>query len=636
MLGRPEKGAPLLARKPPPLQPASPPEYTYSAQDPSIESTHVWSDLSEGMGLRIQKGTNDKRYYFADGVDCHVGGYILPGPAVTSNTPTTRDSTNGTIAFFEMSITGTLTLFSLDGRYVLKRTGDGATGWDTVSKDFGVGKAGLDVVVFTANSGSTTYAFVAMGDADNFWYFDGTTWTQHASLKALCWCIVGRELYRASDTNLVAKVDTNTDPLTAGNWSATNSFRVGDKTSTITRMVTNDAGILLIFKSDGAVYALDVEGNDVQLYADLKGAPDATNGRWHWKHKGNLHVTMSGQHSRIMPDLSVESGIGPEKYTENNSDVHGYVTAGVGTQFCAYAGLWSPDYSEASLMVFGGYAKAADDPDPKPLDVWHGSIVPYGAAPFDSKVTAMIRSSVGADTAHERVYIGFANGKRGWFHIPCTANPRGCASYDFAEDGFVYLPQAHMGFPADEKFFRTGLVAGPNFAASPGPRVGFSYSENADNGSPWTDIGGAGAVFDATPAERLSFGTTVAEPFLDFRLRLFSQAVVTGAAVTFMVRPPVKLIYQFSIICEDGLVKRDGVPFRRTAKQIRDEVRGYVDTRGSVTVTLPDESSQSLVLTDYQEGYAWDDRTESWRTALQVTAVQGESAVTIFAHGSGL
>ncbi len=86
----------------------------------------------------------------------------------------------------------------------------------TAVQDLGVGKIAKDVAVYAPNSGSTTYAYIAMGDADNIWRYDRATATQHASLKATALCVRGTDLHRALNTNQVSTVDTNSDPMDGG------------------------------------------------------------------------------------------------------------------------------------------------------------------------------------------------------------------------------------------------------------------------------------------------------------------------------------------------------------------------------------------------------------------------------------
>ena len=159
----------------------------------------------------------------------------------------------------------------MNGRYVLRRDSD--TAW-SVSRDFGAGEVALDAVTFYSNALATNLAFVALGDADTFQYFNGTTWTvaTGATMQARAFAVVGREFYRARDTNLLTKCDTDADPTVEANWGAANAFRIGDKASAITRMFVNAVGVLVIVKTDG-IYSLATDGQDVRYFPFLRLRP---------------------------------------------------------------------------------------------------------------------------------------------------------------------------------------------------------------------------------------------------------------------------------------------------------------------------------------------------------------------------
>lgn len=187
MLARPKTG-PLVGSSVQPFEGTDPPTYAYESVPPFLERPTPYDDLSLGFGLKRQHGLGDHRYAYALNVDCSVGGSWLKGPALGSITPATTDSTHGVARFFEMSLSGTLTLFAAVGRYILKRASD--TSWTSVF-DAGAGAVATDAVVFAYNgvtpgsgtvtnpSATTKYAFVGFGDGlPMAWSTDGSSWTQ--------------------------------------------------------------------------------------------------------------------------------------------------------------------------------------------------------------------------------------------------------------------------------------------------------------------------------------------------------------------------------------------------------------------------------------------------------------------------
>jgi len=80
--------------------------------------------------------------------------------------------------------------------------------------------------------------------------------------------------------------------------------------------------------------------------------------------------------------------------------------------------------------------------------------------------------------------------------------------------------------------------------------------------------------------------------------------------------------FQADILCADGLVRRDGVPIRMGRKQIQKLIEAAVDTPGAVNVTLPDETQQQLMFTEYSLMQSFDEIGRQWRGALRIKACQ--------------
>ena len=588
--------------------------------DAAPEETAAWRNWHRGYGVRVEEsgGGDIGHYYYALGVDASIEGQLMLGPLITTVTPTNDlDTTNGITHFFEIGGS----LYALNGRYVKKRTADTAAGWGTTDKDFGVGKAALDVVNFKDNNTGTEYAYVAMGDSEFFQYSTGAAWAQHASLYARAWCVTGRELYRATSTNTVAKVDTNSNPLTAANWGATNQFRVGDQSGGITRMVTNAAGILLVLKTDG-VYALDEDGNDIQLYSDLKISPDSTNGRWNFKWENWVHLTLTGRHFRIGPDLSIEP-IGPERFIQNDSPVHGYITAGVGTAYAAYAGMYNPDSGNSYLMKFGAW----DVSDrPQRIDAWHGSLSQVFSG---KKITAMHRSAIGAASGHERLYLGFSDGTVGWFTLPCVPNPYGCSSYTVptTSANYLYLPAWHAGDMDREKHLRMFTLTSQGLGSGRSVDVGTAAIGDTTTSS-FTEV-----AFTTSPAMRVEVATDTVFTMTDVRVEIVGAgstvARVLGLAITFARRPPPSMVIECYPLVADFLSKRDGTPFRIGGPRLRSVLRSALETKGSLTAILPDETTPEVTVVGLEEAMAWNQRKKAYQEACKLQLVVANKLTTV-------
>ncbi len=648
--GHDKKGRPqpkvLNLEHPDPLQAAAPADFNYSAQNPVLETATPYDNFTAGFGQKYQHHRySDKHYYFSSHLDLSIDGQIMFGPYITTVTPTNElDTTNGIVSFFEIGSA----LYALNGRYVKKRTADTAAGWGTTSKDFGAGNAALDVIVHKQNTdSSTTYAYVALGDSDFMWKFDGTTWTEHASLYARAFALVGKELYRANAVNKLSKVAQNADPWTAGNWTASNTFYIGDNSSAITRMLVDSAGLLVIFKTDG-IYALDQSGYDTQLTSDLKLTPDSTNGFWSWKFENWIHCTLNGRHFRLAPypGLQMEP-IGPEKMTENDGPVRGYITAGCGTQFAAYAGLYNPDTGHSYLMKFGAYLKESEDGTPLRVDAWHGSLSGVAVGSFDTdtfssrKITAMHRSTIGAPAGHERLYIGCSDGTISWLTLPCTPNPTGCTSYNFhasatEQRGYLYLPYWNGGLLRDIKVIRAITTVGPKLSSAGAVsrfmyRVGGATSAYNTVGTTTLDSTSIGA---ASPGTRYPLGltATLEDIGLEFIVPAASgqtvTPVVSGFALHYRMNPPIQFVCDIPILCENGAMKRDGSVMRIGADRIRALVRTACETTAGVTVVFPDERTLTMQLSHYREEQRWDQNTKQYRATVVVRMTQSDAGAT--------
>jgi hypothetical protein len=624
MLGRDKEGgtAPLVGRKPADLSRVAPTDFTYSAQSPQEGRIMPIDDFALGYGLSLQREWQDRRCQKCIAADTSAGILGIKGPDIPTVTPDRVDATAGVSGFFELGGD----IYALNGRYVFKRTSDLPTGWDTLSKDFGEGKAATDAVVLQPNNGATTYAYVAMGDAEPIYSFEGTNWVQHAEaskLYARKWLLAGRELYRALATNQVSKVDVNSDPFVYANWSADNMWVIGDKLHGITNLGATVEGEVIVAKADG-LYTVDTSGNSVDLYPNLKMAPEADGGRAMGSWLNNLYVSYREGCFRLgSNDIGrgfVLESIGPEKLAGNNTELRGRITALRGHDaFNLYAGLWNPDTNTSYLMKFGGWVPTQGGKMER-IDSWHGSI---SVAYEGKKITALHKSTVGAPAGHSRMYIGFSDGTIAWFVLPCTADPSACDEYKFTTtDGRITFPRLTFLFAQEPKALKSISVNGRNLSGSAYARVEYRTNPSAA----LTVLDGD---FDSPMSETVQFPVGTSGTMLDLDLVLKNVTVdetpqITGVGIDHILRRKTKLLYTFLVLADDGLIKRNGTPFRIGADRIKSLVRAAADIAEGVPVILPDEKTLRLFVIDYGESLGWDERLRQWRAALSVQAMEFE------------
>jgi hypothetical protein len=627
LLGQDEDDTQMVSIKPPDQTNVVPTDYGEDARSPLWGRNHTTDTLHLGIGQRTapKNGEANGRYRHAIGADPSVAGRPgMPGPDITTFTPGVLDAANPVNRFFDLGGA----LYWTNGRYLVRRDSDAAS---TAVQDLGASKIARDVAVFGPNSGTTTYAYIAMGDADNIWRYDGSTATQHASLKATSFCVRGTDLHRSLNTNQVSTVDTNSDPWTATNWAPANQYYIGDKSSAITRMVPHGSGssgpggtdFLLIYKTDG-IYSINVAGEDQQFFPHMKFAPRTDNGECAGAFLNDQFVRMGETLWRIQPNMEGYPS-GPELYGQLDPLLQGRVTAFAGHgSFHAYAGLYNHVDGDSYLMKYGAHVEQEDGTVGR-IAAWHGSI----SQPFlDKRITALHKSTVGAPTDHARMYMGFSDGTIGWFTLPCVPDPAACDQYRWeTEEGYVLLPDWHAGFRGNEKLLLSATVGGEDLDANSYARLAFA----ADGATTFTD---AGSNLDITPRETVSFPGDIAATIVSFKL--FVRSVVntdapkiTSISIRWRLQTDLQQAYTWIIAAHDHLTARDGTRFRYGARRIREQIRSIIASAEVVPVVLMDEENKLMSLVDIQERTGWDGRAGRWQAGLQVTAVE-EATTSVY------
>lgn len=594
MLGRPrgQDGRPgdqLVITETEDLSKVAPTTFEYGATDPEGNRVQPYDDFSLGFGLQTQDAFVDRRYGHTLNADVSVPGLWLKGPGITTFTPATTDATNGVTKGFDLGAN----TYALVGRYALLRVSDAS--W-SVSKDFGIGIRGRDVETFHSNALAAQLAVVAIDGAAD-WHFDGTTWTQFATFTSLAYAAVGRELYRASDVNLVSKVNTNADPTNEANWTAANAFRVGDKASPITRMFVTATGVLVIVKTDG-IYSLDGAGQDIRYFPFLRPAPHPDAGKGGGAFLNDLYLPFRQGLYRLAPDFVLQEA-GPERQHDTAFLAGVRTTAFQGhDDLHAYAGV--TDETDGYLMKL------------LPSGVWHG---PVSLAFAGKRITALWKSTAGAPASHARLYLGFSDGSLGWFALPNTANPAADPAYPFsAADGRLRVPTFTGQLANDPKALFAVTVNGRKLDAT--NFVQLEYKTDPAAGA-FTPLNGN----FAKNGERVTFPPDTSAVLAELEFVLKGAPQVTGAGLHHLWRPVRRPVYTFTVLADDGLVRWDNVPLRTGRTEIRRVVEAARDTAGSTTLVLPDHTSVQATLTRLGQTQGWDDRTRQWRSGIQVRAV---------------
>ena len=454
------------------------------------------------------------------------------------------------------------------------------------------------------------------------------------ALFARAFAIINSEFWRASAINEVAKVDTEADPWLEENWSAANSFPIGDKSSGITRLGVTATGTLVIFKTDGP-YSLDEAGDSHSLYPHLRQAPDTYGGEALGAWINDLYVAYQTGTYRLDAGLTLEE-IGPERITSNDSVVKGRMTAFCGHDtFNLYAGIFNVDTNDSYLMKFGAWTQqsvdnlvGSENQVSTRVDAWHGSITP---AFTDKKITCLFRSTIGAPTNHQRLYIGLYDTTGAGAHqigiltLPCEPNPAACDSYRFStSDAYIYMPIWHGMFQGDRKALRAVSMTATNFSSTNYAQ----YQYRSDMSSDYIPLG---TDFNVGQLQRVEFATGTAAVLLDAVVILKSTAntstpQITGLGLHHQLRTSLYQILSFRVLAADGLTKRDGTPYRTMTGRVRDLCRFYAASSSSVAIVGPDQTTYQVTVVGYKETQAWHERQRRWVAAIELEATETVTA----------
>jgi hypothetical protein len=610
MTGDPDKGLKhrdITGAEPDNLASVAPTDYSYGALNPKFGAITSYGPMPLGMGQRFQKEIGDPRYYYTINANLSCGLWQNGGEMVDLS-PAGKE--NAAVEFtFEI---GAFFCW-LNGRYAYTMDSGGVV---TQRHDFGAGKAATDVKVVWVNSGSQSYAYVAMGDGTKIWRTgDGITYTQHATLEAISFEVVVDKLYRAHDRNKISSCELAADPWTAANWSAANEFYIGERTYPIVQLALQ-GGVLVVIKQDQP-WVFDIENLARPLAPHLSFLPGADNGKQVGAYINDLIVAYGQSLFKISPDLAIDP-IGTEELVQNESPVKGRSTCFAGHErFYMYSGLYNDDTGYSYLMQYGGWIDT--EKGPERVDVWHGSL----SLAYQKRMTTMARTAVSAPTGHLKLVIGFSDGTLTMMVLSCQANPLGCGHYRWSQaEGEVYLPTFTGKFDSDEKPLRTASVAGMNL--SPDNAVELDYKLSPTDVA-WTEI--AGGRFDAVPIKDIDFPEGTHAVLADFRVRLIPTANtdtprVRGLGILYQLHTDLKQLFLLDVLCADGLVDREGGALQYGAKEIRSILKTARANITGVEVTFPDEETRMVKVIGWEEGLAWDRRDEGWRSAVRLTCTE--------------
>jgi hypothetical protein len=624
MVGDPDRGvrsAGIESEKTNDLGAVQPTEFSYGSLDPRTGSITHYDEMALGYGQRVQKrAQGDQRYRYT--INANLGcGIWQKGPLLTSVSPTSHD-TQPVNRSFEMGGA----FFWLNGRYVYKRD---AAGVVTQSVDFGVGKIAKDVAVFWSNGGAQAYAYVAMGDSDVMWRFDGTNWVAHATMTARALLVIGRNIWRAHDRNKITLCNLDADPWVEANWAAPNSYYVGERNYVINRLIAAPGGEMIVLKEDQP-WIFDLEDLDRPLYPYLHATPDPSGGEAAGAFVNDNYVSYGKGTYKITPDLGLDT-IGVDKLLDNDSPVRGRVTAYAGfNTWYMFAGLYNDDDDTSYLMQHGSIV--IEDDEERTVEAWHGSLT---TPLVGVRITMLSITTVSAPAGHSLLVMGLSDGTLRHFVLSCTANPAACDEYRYSlSDGEVYLPLWTAGFDANQKALREMTVSSLNFSVTEYVEVDYKLdpSDAAYATMP--------AVFDSGITESVQFDFGTYSTIVDWRVRLRSTTteispLVRGIDLAWQMHTDFRRIRTLAVLAADGLVDREGKGLRYGAEAIVSFLRTAHDAIAGFPATFPDGDEGYYKVIGWRDVLAWDRRDERWRSAVQLQLAEVMSDTSSGADWNG-
>jgi hypothetical protein len=641
----PDQDGNLISENSKTLDETAPIDYTYSSANPYKERTTEFQHLYGGFGQAIAPDGVPRRYYYAEKADLSIDGLWMKGPAFEQHSETVAAGA-GEIRQLIMALRGgVLTLFAICQNGVYYQA-PGTSTWvaslttgTTPALPGGVtlqqaarfkyrGAGSIDALYVTASSG-------------NLWRFDGTVWAVCANGagppdygtgigQARYIESVGDELWVAGDYGVAKAQD---DPTNRAMWAAV--IYIGDQTTKITWLKQLD-DVLIIFKEDG-IYTFDTTGLDHELFPTLRNKNDLRNGRnaavWLdrvWFTYGNQTFTL-----RSNGELKAD---GLEQMLENTSPVRGKWVAGAGHNTWFFYEIYYDEITDDSFLVKHGSWIEEQSTQNTPgvaqfAEAHHGSLYD-----FQKRATSCHVINGWDGTGNDRLYVGFVDGTVQWVRLPRhSPNPIEDVNCEYTTlDAYVYLPQHHSQFRADNKLWHSMTAFGPRLTDT--EWVEMEYRTDVTNSfATWTKVSPSDPRF-TYPGQRLNLTEDeVIEPVfgrqVQIRVHLVKDPstsasplrfspVIEGIAVHESIRPAFSREFVFVARVGSFLPRRDGTVDRRRGAKVLDELMKNCATVGPIYVVLPTGALERMTVTNYQDTSSPRQKMRDFSWSVKIQAIQ--------------
>jgi hypothetical protein len=602
----PDQSGLMVGRKQQMLDQVVPSEQEYGSSPVYRERTSILRPTA-GYGERVQSSYGDRRYYWGKNIQID-GGLFGKGPLIHPVAPAVA-SGGWVYKFIDIpSPSGVFFQAILSGTKVYIRVDDTDVG-QAVDKDFGAGNFVTDAQVYKGGfAGAAPSLYVSTITGQLWERTPAGTWTLcalPAGFGAVWLEVVGTELWAADMNNCVLRKVTS-DPKVAGNWSG--PFFIGDPSVAITA-IRQTSNQLCIFKSDGDVFTLNSDGSSNDLFPGIGDMPDTENGKRAAAWMNSLWFAAGPSFYRLdMPGAQL-TPMGPGRLLENASPVRGESRTFCGWGgYRAYLTLWNPETNTSYLLSYGNWETRATEQGQTVAfdDQWDGSMAEWAGR----KATAMAVSSA---SGHDRLYIGFDDGKWDWIKLvkyplgygaPGAVGP-GDAEFTTDPTEIVFPLHTAM-FSADIKHWLGFSLFGPGM--NPGDEVQLYYRLMASAGSPpldptseWLYIGEFIKNGQRIPAPANLTGNGLSLKAVLLNTNQQDSPVIEVVAIHERVVPAFKRDLQFTFDARGFQTRLDGATVRYDSDRAHKVLMDFASAPGSMAIELPDETINEVALFGYEE-----------------------------------
>jgi hypothetical protein len=646
VLLEPDQDGNLISDNSKTLDATAPIDYTYSSANPYKERTSEWQHLYGGFGQAVaDEVLPPHRYWYAEKCDVSVNGAAMKGPAFEQHIETVNAGAGEVRQLIQGLIGGVTNLFAMCQNGVYYQAPGTGSWTQTLTAGTGPALPGgvhpTQAVRFKHRGAGALDCIYLAADSGNLWRFDGTTWAVCAVGagppdygtgigQARYIEKVGDELWVAGDYG-VAKCEA--DPTLRASWSA--PIYVGDQSARITWLrQVNDT--LYIFKEDG-IYTITTTGLDRELFPTLRGKNSMVNGRnasvWLdriWFTYGNQTFTLNST-GQLRAD-------GLEQMLENTSPVRGRWVDGAGHNTWFFYEVYYDEITDDSFLVkHGTWIEETSNQDTPGISQFaeshHGALYDWQKRATTCDVVAGWDS-----TGNDRLYVGFVDGTLTWTRLPRhSPNPSDDINCEFTvQNSWVYLPQHHSNFRADNKLWHAMTTFGPRMNDT--EWVEIEYKTDVTNPfAAWTKVDPVNPKFTLSGQRHNMTDNEVNNPVFGrqilTRLHLIKDPnlsasplrfspVVEGIAIHESIRPAFSREFIFTVRIGSFLPKRDGTVDRRRATTVLDEVLKTCATIGPVYVLLPTGQVEQMTITNYQDMAAPRQKVRDFSWMVKIEAIQ--------------